>query len=59
VLQAEEKGEQDGDLVVKPVEWRVDPFVLSVQRPDVGGDQIKIVLEVCQCIYGKNARERT
>jgi hypothetical protein len=47
MLQAEEKGEQDGNLVVEAVEWRVDPFVLAVQRPDVRGNQIQIVLELC------------
>lgn len=44
VLEAEEEGEQDGDLIVEAVERRFVVLVLAVQWPDVGGDEVEVVL---------------
>jgi hypothetical protein len=43
-LEAEEESEEDGDLIVEAVEWCFIIFVFAVQRPDVGCDEVDIIL---------------
>lgn len=44
MLKAEKQCQENGYAVVKAVERRLIVFVLSVQGPDIGGNQVDVVL---------------
>jgi hypothetical protein len=44
MLETEKKGQEDWNLIVKPVKWCFVIFVFSVERPDIGSDKIDIIL---------------
>jgi hypothetical protein len=44
VLKTEEESEEDGDFIVETVEWCFIIFVFPVQGPDVGCDEVDIIL---------------
>jgi hypothetical protein len=44
MLETEEDGEEDWDLIVETIKWSDIVFVFAVERPDVGCDQINVVL---------------
>jgi hypothetical protein len=43
-LEAEKQSEENGDLIIEAVEWCFIVFVFSVQGPDVGCDEIDVIL---------------
>lgn len=48
MLETEQDREKNGNLIVQAVEWCFIVFVFAIQGPDVGGDQVEIVLNICQ-----------
>ncbi len=44
MLKTEEHSEEDWDLVVQAVEWCFIVFVFAVQGPDIGRDEVEVVL---------------
>jgi hypothetical protein len=44
MLQTEEDCEENRDLIVESIEWCFVVLVLAVQGPDVGGNEVKIIL---------------
>lgn len=50
MLEAENDGEEKRDFIVKPIKRRRVAFVLFVQWPDVGRNEIEIVLRELVCI---------
>ena len=44
VLEAEEESKEDGDFIVEAVEWCFIVLVFPVQGPDIGCDEVEIIL---------------
>jgi hypothetical protein len=58
MLETEEQGEEDGDLIGESVEWRFIIFVLAIQGPDVGCDEVEIVLRMFVSVKDIEGRGR-
>lgn len=56
VLEAEEEGEEDGDLVVEAVEGCDVVFIFAVERPDVWGYEVHVILRFVLEDFGLNER---
>jgi len=44
MLETEEQGEEDWDLIVEPVEGGFVVLVFAVQGPDIGCDEVVVIL---------------
>jgi hypothetical protein len=44
MLKAQEDGEKNGNFIVEAVERSLVILVFAVKRPDVGGDEVEIIL---------------
>ena len=44
VLEAEKDGQENWDLIIEAVEGRLVVFVFAIEWPDVGGDEVEVIL---------------
>jgi hypothetical protein len=44
MLETEEQGEEDWDLIVEPVEGGFVVLIFAVQGPDIGCDEVEVIL---------------
>jgi hypothetical protein len=44
MLEAEKKSQKNWNFVIKTVEWSFIVFVFAIQGPDVGGDEVGVIL---------------
>jgi hypothetical protein len=52
MLETEEQGEEDWDLIVEPVEGCFVVFVSAVQGPDIGCDEVEVILRTIALDWG-------
>jgi hypothetical protein len=60
MLETEEQGEEDWDLIVEPVEGGFVVLVFAVQGPDIGCDEVEVILRTIWLFWecGKGGRDK-
>jgi hypothetical protein len=60
MLETEEQGEEDWDLIVEPVEGCFVVYVSAVQGPDIGCDEVEVILRtiVLDWVCGKGGTDK-
>lgn len=46
MLQSQQQSQEDGNFVIEAVEWSFVVFVFAIQRPDIRGDEVQVVLDL-------------
>jgi hypothetical protein len=56
MLETQEDSQKNRDFIIEPVEWCFVVFVFAIERPDVGGDEVEIILRRLLVVLEKLGR---